>query len=123
MMGAGCLGEDGATDGAGDVGGGTRAGVAAQGYRPALKVFRSSDGSAVDFGRTRGRTDQLFLAPICGDQNQRLRRPVLFHAPASHDTALPAGSDGTTLAYPATYQIYGSLIGHAKVRRGCMKRL
>jgi len=111
----------GATDGAGYVGGGPAAGVAVQGYAATLEVVGCPHGGAFDVGGATGRADQRFLVPIRGDQNQRFRRAVLFHSPASHDTALPAGSDGMKMAYPNLHTIYRDRDGYAKVRSVALK--
>lgn len=81
----------------------------------ALEIVGGTMGCALDLGGTARGTDQRFLVPIRSDQNQGFRCPVLLDAPASHETALLAGFDGTKVAYPCLRTIYRVRGGYAKV--------
>ena len=71
-----------------------------EGDPPTGSVFGvGAFGSSIDGGTSAGGANQRLLVPVCGDQYERLWRPVLLHAPTSHSRPF-RGVGGTEVANP-----------------------
>jgi len=87
-------------------------------------VVGGSLGDALDCGGAARGTYQRLLVPIRSDQDQRLRRPILLDAPASHRSC---PSDGALVARrwltPWLLEIYRSRAGRATLARFSSDRI
>jgi hypothetical protein len=89
-----------------DVSSGPPTGAAMQGHPAAGSIFGAGPfRGSFNRGGTTGGTNQRFLVPIRGDQNQCFRSPVLLDAPTTHGRPFRQGASRACLANPAQFSI------------------